>query len=98
MGFFDNLVRAMEGNSSNGNYQGDHECLRCHIPMRYHGAHVLRTGGVSRGAGLIGDLLLGGRDEEFINTALERNVAVHVFACERCGSLEFINDPRHGFQ
>jgi len=97
MGFFDMLRRAAEGLGQDGQYHHDHLCVRCQVPMQYHGAHALRTGGLSRGAGLLTDLFLGGRDEEFLNTALERNVAVHVFVCPECGSIDFINDPRHGF-
>lgn len=97
MGFFGDLKRAVEGVSQDGSYQNNHDCARCHVSMNYHGAHALRTGGLSKGAGLIGDFLFGGRDEEFVNTALERNVAVHVFSCPQCGSLDFVNDPRHGF-
>ncbi|WP_219930630.1 hypothetical protein [Sulfoacidibacillus thermotolerans] len=75
----------------------DHICHACHVPMNYHGAHALRTGGLSRGFGLAADFLLGGQDEELINTAMEKNVVLHVFVCQNCGRVEFINDPRKGF-
>lgn len=75
----------------------DHHCSTCNIPMNYHGAHALRTGGLSRGFGLAADLVLGGQDEDMFNTAMEKNVVLHVFVCQNCGRLEFINDPRKGF-
>lgn len=75
----------------------DHPCHQCNIPMSYHGAHALRTGGLSKGFGLAADLFLGGGDEGFINTAMEKNVVLHVFVCGSCGRLEFINDPQRGF-
>lgn len=97
MGFFDSLRRAAEGISQDGQYNNDHHCARCQVTMQYHGAHAIRTGGLSRGAGFVTDMLLGGRDEEFLNTAMERNIAVHVFVCPQCGSIDFVNDPQRGF-
>lgn len=97
MGFFDGLRRAAEGLGNDDLQNVNHICERCNVSMGYHGAHALRTGGLSRGAGLVTDFLLGGRDEGFLNTAMERNVAVHVFVCNNCGKIEFVNDPTHGF-
>ena len=97
MGFFDGLRRAAEGLGHDELQDTQHICVRCNVPMGYRGAHAIRTGGLSKGAGLITDFIFGGRDEEFINTAMERNVAVHVFVCEQCGQIEFVNDPQHGF-
>lgn len=54
-------------------------------------------GGLGRGMGLGMDVLLGGRDEQLRNTAMEQNIVVHVFVCGSCGRLEFVNDPRKGF-
>ena len=86
-----------------GNQQGyqqpmpDHSCERCNTPMAYQGAHAIRTGGLSKGWGIAADFVLGGHDEEYINTAMERNVILHVFVCQSCGKVEFVNDPRKGF-
>ncbi|RIV23110.1 hypothetical protein D2Q93_08210 [Alicyclobacillaceae bacterium I2511] len=101
MGFFHELENIAQGMGMNNGEQQpnlpDHLCHQCHIPMQYHGAHTLRTGGLSRGTGFVTDLLLGGRDEEYLNTAMEKNVVLHVFVCNDCGRVELINDPHRGF-
>ena len=96
MGFFDSLRRAAEGIGQDGQYNNDHHCARCQVSMQYRGAHAMRTGGLTRGTGLLTDLFLGGGDEGFLNTAMEKNVAVHVFVCPQCGGSDFVNDPNHG--
>lgn len=82
---------------SQANQMPDHLCHPCGTAMSYRGAHAIRTGGMTRGYGIAADLFLGSSTEELLNTATERNVIVHVFACPQCGRIEFVNDPRKGF-
>lgn len=104
MSFYHALKRVPDGLSSSGKELGtkgaepipQHYCNQCNIEMEYKGPHALRTGGLSRKFGLIGEVVLGVA-ETIVNTVLERNVAVHVFVCPECGRLEIINDPKHGF-
>ncbi|MCY0897016.1 MAG: hypothetical protein OWS03_12160 [Alicyclobacillaceae bacterium] len=104
MSFFKALKRVPESLSGSGHDMSgaakeplpEHECDHCHVAMEYKGPHAIRTGGLSRKFGLVGDVVLG-VGETIISNVLERNVAVHVFVCQECGRIEMINDPKHGF-
>ncbi|MCY0889081.1 MAG: hypothetical protein OWQ59_11580 [Alicyclobacillaceae bacterium] len=97
MGLFGELKHMAEGTGHSQMQATQRDCLRCQSPMEYRGAHAIRTGGLSRGAGLVTDMLLGGRDEEFLDTAMERSTALHVFVCPQCAEVSLVNDSRHGF-
>jgi hypothetical protein len=104
--FFRELERMAQGMGGTQDYpqqvapgqnMPDHNCASCNTAMSYRGAHAIRTGGLSRGFGIATDLLFGAGDEELFNSATERQVVLHVFCCQSCGRLEFVNDPRRGF-